>query len=147
MQFESRVALAGLRLKSAPEDVRSLPLTKGTAVDGGAVAITATGETCKAVESGDTDFGIVVFQHIGKSGKTADGKGEAYIVNDTVPVMTKGRIWVKPAETIAARGKAAKVYVTPTGGLSAVAASNFELVGAFWDVPSNADGLAVVDLG
>lgn len=147
MQFESRVALAGLRLKSAPEDVRSLPLTKGTAVDGGAVAITATGETCKAVESGDTDFGIVVFQHIGKSGKTADGKGEAYIVNDTVPVMTKGRIWVKPVEAITARGKAAKVYVTPTGGLSAVAASNFELVGAFWDVPSNADGLAVVDLG
>lgn len=148
MQFENRVAIAGLRLKSTPEDVRSLPLQgDGIAVDGGAVAIADNGETCKAVTGSETEFGIVVFQHIGKSGKTADKKAEAYIEFDVVPVMTKGRIWVKPAEPIVARGKTAKVYVTADGQLSATSEGNTEFVGAFWDVPSNTDGLAVVDLG
>lgn len=149
MQFESRVAVAGLRLKSTPEDVRSLPLTSvGTVIDGAAVAIAVTGETCEVVTAGATDFGIVVFQHIGKSGKTTDGKAEAYVKNDVLPVMTQGRIWVKPNEVITARGKAAKVYVnTTTGTLGKTSAGSTELVGAFWDVPTNADGLAVVNLG
>jgi hypothetical protein len=149
MQFESRVAIAGMRLKSTPEDVRSLPLTStGIVIDGAAVAIAATGETCTAVTSGATDFGVVVFQHVGKSGKTTDGKYEAYTKNDVLPVMTQGRVWVKPNEAITARGKAAKVYVnTTTGTLGKTATGNTELVGAFWDVPTNSDGLAVVHLG
>ena len=149
MQFESRVAVAGLRLKSTPEDVRSLPLTSvGTVIDGAAVAIAVTGETCEVVTAGATDFGIVVFQHVGKSGRTTDGKAEAYIQHDTLPVMTQGRIWVKPSETITARGGAAKVYVTAaTGALSQTSAGNIEVVGAYWDAPTNSDGLAVVHLG
>lgn len=147
MQHETRVALSGLRLKSKASDIRSLPFAgSGMAIDGNAVAITGTGETCKAVASGDTDFGVVVFQNISKSGKTADGKAEAYVEFDVVPVMTEGRIWVKPAEPITKRGKDAKVYVTTTGQLSAVDEGNTEFKGAFWDVPSNDDGLAVVNL-
>lgn len=147
MQHETRVALEGLRLKSKASDIRSLPFAgTGMATDGNAVAITATGETCKAVASGDTDFGIVVFQNIGKSGRTADKKAEAYVEFDVVPVMTEGRIWVRPAEPVTTRGKDAKVYVTPTGQLSATAAGNTEFKGAYWDVPTNDDGLAVVSL-
>lgn len=148
MQYETRMAIAGLRLKSTPEDVRSLPLTENiTVIDGQAVSILATGETCGKAAA-DTQIGVVVFQHIGKSGRTADGKTEAYIQHDTLPVMTQGRIWVKPSETITARGPAAKVYVTAaTGALSQTALGNIEVVGAYWDVPTNADGLAVVHLG
>lgn len=148
MQYETRMALAGLRLKSTPEDVRSLPLTENvTVADGEAVSILATGETCGKAATGN-QIGVVVFQHIGKSGRTADGKAEAYVQHDTVPVMTQGRIWVKPSETITARGKAAKVYVTAaTGALSQTSAGNIEVVGAYWDVPTNSDGLAVVHLG
>jgi len=149
MQFESRVAIAGMRLKSTPEDVRSLPLTStGIVIDGAAVAIADTGETCTAVTAEATDFGIVVFQHVGKSGKTTDAEAEAYIKGDTLPIMTQGRIWVKPNEAIVARGKAAKVYVNAsTGTLGKTATGNTELLGAFWDVPTNADGLAIVNLG
>ena len=148
MQYETRMALAGLRLKSTPEDVRSLPLTENvTVIDGQAVSILATGETCGKAATGN-QIGVVVFQHIGKSGRTADGKAEAYIQHDTLPVMTQGRIWVKPSEAITARGQAAKVYVTAaTGALSQTAAGNIEVVGAYWDVPTNSDGLAVVHLG
>lgn len=148
MQNESRMAIAGLRLKSTPEDVRSLPLTENVKViDGETVAILATGETCGKAVANATGFGVVVFQHIGKSGRTTDNKAEAYIQYDTLPVMTRGRIWVKPNETITARGKAAKVYVNvTTGTLGQTAGTNTELVGAFWDVPTNSDGLAVVNL-
>ena len=149
MQHETRMAIAGLRLKSTPEDVRSLPLTENVKViDGETVSILATGETCGKAAANATGFGVVVFQHIGKSGRTADGKAEAYIKNDTLPVMTEGRIWVKPNEVITARGAAAKVYVKVADGtLGKTAAGNTELVGAYWDVPTNADGLAVVHLG
>lgn len=148
MQHETRMAIAGLRLKSTPEDVRSLPLTENvTVIDGEAVSVLATGETCGKAAEGN-QIGVVVFQHIGKSGRTADGKAEAYIQYDTLPVMTQGRIWVKPSETITARGPAAKVYVTAaTGALSQTSAGNIEVVGAYWDVPTNSDGLAVVHLG
>lgn len=148
MQHETRMAIAGLRLKSTPEDVRSLPLTENVKViDGEAVSVLATGETCGKAATGN-QIGVVVFQHIGKSGRTTDNKAEAYIQYDTLPVMTRGRIWVKPSEVITARGKAAKVYVTAaTGALSQTATGNIEVVGAFWDVPTNSDGLAVVNLG
>ena len=148
MQHETRMAIAGLRLKSMPEDVRSLPLTENvTVIDGEAVSVLATGETCGKAAAGN-QIGVVVFQHIGKSGRTADGKAEAYIKNDTLPIMTEGRIWVKPNEVITARGVAAKVYVNTTNGtLGKTAAGNTEVVGAYWDVPTNSDGLAVVRLG
>ncbi len=148
MQHETRMAIAGLRLKSTPEDVRSLPLTENvTVIDGQAVSVLPTGETCGKAAAGN-QIGVVVFQHIGKSGRTADGKAEAYVQYDTLPVMTQGRIWVKPSEVITARGAAAKVYVTAaTGALSQTAEGNIEVVGAYWDVPTNSDGLAVVHLG
>ena len=148
MQHETRMAIAGLRLKSTPEDVRSLPLTENiTVVDGQAVSVLATGETCGAAAAGK-QIGVVVFQHVGKSGRTADGKAEAYVQYDTLPVMTQGRIWVKPSEVITARGAAAAVYVNVADGTLGQTAKSGTLVpNAYWDVPTNSDGLAVVHLG
>ncbi|AGH57509.1 hypothetical protein PSYG_00048 [Psychrobacter phage pOW20-A] len=149
MQHETRMAIAGLRLKSTPEDVRSLPLTENvTVIDGETVSVLATGETCGKAAANATGFGVVVFQHIGKSGRTADGKAEAYIQHDTLPVMTQGRIWVKPNEAITARGTAAAVYVNVADGTLGQTAESGTLVpNAYWDVPTNSDGLAVVHLG
>lgn len=149
MLTDYKIAIPGLQLISKADDIRSLGFKgAGKGLDGGAVAINDDGITCKAVEAGDTDFGVIVFHHIGKSGRTEDGKAEAYIAGDVPPVMVMGRVWVKPAETITAIGKAAKVYVVAdTGELSSTAEGNIELVGAYWDTPSNSDGLAVVNLG
>jgi len=148
MQHETRMAIAGLRLKSTPEDVRSLPLTENvTVIDGETVSVLATGETCGKAATGN-QIGVVVFQHIGKSGRTTDNKAEAYIQYDTLPVMTQGRIWVKPNEAITARGTAAAVYVNVADGTLGQTAESGTLVpNAYWDVPTNSDGLAVVHLG
>lgn len=141
------IAIEGMRLISTPEDVRSFALQgAGVVSDGDAVAINDDGDTCKAVTGGEAEFGIVVLHHVGKSGKNEEGK-DAYIQYDVLPVMTKGRIWVRPDGEVASRGKTEKVYVTAEGKLSAVEEGNTELVGAFWDIPKNSDGLAVVDLG
>ena len=149
MQNEYNVAIAGLRLLSKPSEIRSLPYQGDViAIDGQAVAIGADGETCTNVTADSTDFGVIVFHHIGKSGRTADGKAEAYVKFDVPPVMTVGRVWVKPNEPITARGKAAKVYVNTTDGtLGQTAEGATEWVGAYWDVLTNNDGLAVVNLG
>lgn len=149
MLGQYKIAIPGLQLLSKADDIRSLGLKgAGKAVDGGVVAINGDGETCSKVAAGSKDFGVVVFHHIGKSGRTDDNKDEAYIAGDVLPVMVMGRIWVKPGEVITATGKAAKVYVNTTDGtLGQTADSNTELLGAYWDTPNNSDGLAIVNLG
>lgn len=149
MFSEYKISTPGMRLLSKANDIRSLPFNgDGYAVDGSVVAINADGVTSSKVVAGSKDFGVVVSHHTGKSGRSEDGKIEAYIAGDIPPVMTMGRIWVKPDEVITARGKEAKVYVnTTTGLLSQTAAGNTELFGAYWDQPDNSDGLAVVNLG
>lgn len=152
MRNEIKMALPGLRLKSTPEDVRSMPMAgAGLIEDGLAVADNGNGEQCCVNDGTKRPIGIVVHQNIGKNGKTAAGK-EAYQQYDVVPVMTHGRIWVKPNDTITATG--AKVYVrtsnpttnAPIGSLQVAATDGDELVGATWDSLTNADGLAVVQL-
>jgi hypothetical protein len=152
MQQYADVAIAGLRLKSTPEDVRSMPMTgAGTVSDATAVCDAGNGEQCAAPDGTLRPVGIVVFQNIGKSGKGADGR-EAYQQYDVVPVMRVGRIWVKPTAVITATG--GKVYVRtanadsthPIGSLQPSATDGTELVGATWDSISNADGLAIVQL-
>lgn len=149
MRTNYLIAIAGLQLLSKADDIRALGVKgAGKIEDGSVVSLNDDGETCSKVTTGNTDFGIVVFQHIGKSGRTDDNKAEAYIAGDVAPVMVMGRVWVKPSETITDVGKAAKVYVTAaTGALSKTADGNIELVGAYWDTPTNSDGLAVVNLG
>ena len=149
MLTEYRIAIPGLELLSKANDVRSLPFRgEGKVADGGVVAINADGVTCSKVAAESKDFGVVVFHHVGKSGRTDDSKAEAYVDGDVAPVMTMGRIWVKPNEVITARGKAAKVYVNTTDGtLGQTAEGGTEFIGAYWDTPNNSDGLAIVNLG
>lgn len=146
------VAIAGLRLKSTPEDVRSMPMTgAGTVSDGTAVCDAGNGEQCAKPDGVLRPVGIVVFANIGKNGTGADGK-EAYQQYDVVPVMRVGRIWVKPNAAVTSTG--GKVYVrtasatteAPLGSLQPSATNGTELVGATWDSISNADGLAIVQL-
>lgn len=149
MLSQYKIAIPGLQLLSKADDIRSLPFQgAGKAVDGGVVAINADGETSSKVVAGSKDFGVVVFHHIGKSGRTDDNKAEAYIAGDVPPVMVVGRVWVKAGEVITKRGKEAKVYVNTTDGtLMQTATGNTEFLGAYWDQPNNSDGLAVVNLG
>jgi len=152
MQQYADVALAGLRLKSTPEDVRSMPMTgAGTVSDGTAVCDAGNGEQCAKPDGVLRPVGIVVFQNIGKNGTGADGK-EAYKQHDIVPVMRVGRVWVKPNAAVTATGGA--VYVrtasatteAPLGSLQTSATNGTLLANATWDSISNADGLAIVQL-
>lgn len=148
MQFESKVSVAGMRLNSTPEDVRSLPYTgDGKVIDGQLVQINDDGETCGDVTAATKNYGVVVFSNIGKSGRSVDNKSEAYIKGDVLPVMVMGRIWVTPSETITAIGKAAKVYAHNTDGtVGQTAADSIEVAGWYYSVPTNADGNAIIHL-
>lgn len=152
MQLNSKVAIPGQRVKSTPEDVRSMPMAgTGTLSDGDVVTDAGDGVRCATVRDSLRPVGIVVHQHIGKSGTNAAGK-DAYKQYDVPPVMRGGRVWVKPAVPITATG--GKVYVrtangttdNPIGSLQTSASDGTELVGATWDSISNADGLAIVQL-
>ena len=149
MGYFNNVAIAGLRLKSTPEDVRSLTY-RGTKklVDGALVAISADGRSCTDVVAETKDFGVVLFQHIGKSGRTEDGSAEAYINGDMPPVMVKGRIWIKPAAAVTTRGRDAKVYfaTADTSKMTPTAEDGTAIGGFMFDSLTNEDGLAVIDI-
>lgn len=149
MGYYNQVAIAGLRLKSTPEDVRSLTYRGNKKLaDGDLVAISDDGRSCEDVVADTKDFGVVLFQHIGKSGRTDDNQAEAYVNGDMPPIMVQGRIWVKPNAVVTTRGRTAKVYfdaanpakLTPTAtGNTAVAGFNFDSL-------TDADGLAVIQI-
>lgn len=149
MSYYDRVALAGLQLKSTPQDVRSLTYV-GTKkiIDGALVAIGADGITCTDVVAGTKDFGVVMFQHIGKSGRTDDNKAEAYVNGDSLPVMVQGRIWVKPAKAVTTRGREAKVYfaTADTSTMTPTALDGTAISGFMWDTLTNEDGLAIITI-
>lgn len=152
MQLNSNVAYVGQRLKSTPEDVRSMPMAgAGVVNDGDAVVDFGDGVRCGAVEGSKRIIGIVVLQHIGKNGRDAQGN-EVYQQYDTVPVMRSGRIWVKVTDKVSTTG--GKVYVRtsspdeqhPLGSIQTTSENATELVGASFDSISNADGLAIITL-
>lgn len=152
MQLNSKEAVIGQRLKSTPEDVRSMPMTgAGTLNDGQVVCDAGDGVRCATVDGVLRPVGIAVHQHIGKNGTDANGN-EAYQQYDVVPVMRVGRIWVKPAVTITATG--GKVYVrtangtvnNPIGSYQTAATDGTEFIGATWDSISSADGMAIIQL-
>lgn len=152
MQLNAGVAIAGMRLKSLPEEVQSMAMSgSGTVSDGTAVCDAGDGVKCAKPDGTLRPIGLVMFQNIGKSGKDADGK-EAYQQYDIVPVMRVGRQWVKPTSAVTATG--GKVYVRtasadsthPLGSLQPGSTSGTELVGASWDTITGDDGLAIVRL-
>ncbi|MFX5816806.1 hypothetical protein ABTE26_17925 [Acinetobacter baumannii] len=72
-------AIPGMRARlHMPEEILSLPVAgTGVVSDGEVVVQSADGKTVSAVtEATNTKFGVVVFQHVGKSGKNALGKGK-----------------------------------------------------------------------
>lgn len=149
MGYFDRIAIAGMRLLSTPEDVRSLTYRGNKKLaDGALVAIADDGTSCTDVTATTKNFGVVVFQHAGKSGRTDDNKAEAYLNGDMPPVMVQGRIWVKPDAAVTARGRDSKVYFSATDNSAmspTVVAEN--VVGGFmWDTLTNEDGLAVVHI-
>ncbi|MEL1598991.1 hypothetical protein V2W64_12595, partial [Acinetobacter baumannii] len=70
-------AIPGMRARlHMPEEILSLPVAgTGVVSDGEVVVQSADGKTVSAVTGAtNTKFGVVVFQHVGKSGKNALGK-------------------------------------------------------------------------
>lgn len=94
---DDAIALAGQRIKSAPEEVLSLPLMVEPSypvTDGSIIYLTDDKKGCTTTQNASAGFvGVVVLHNIGKSGKTSDG--ETYQKGDVVPVMVKGKIWAE----------------------------------------------------
>lgn len=103
LKGDDAIALAGQRVKSAPEEVLSLPLMIEPTYpvkDGSVIYLTADKKGCTTVQNANAGFvGVVVLHNIGKTGK--NGNDEVYQKGDIVPVMIKGKIWaeVKTAVT------------------------------------------------
>lgn len=93
---DDAIAVAGMRVKSMPEEVLSLPLVVEPAYavkDGSVIYLTADKKGCTTTQNTTVGFvGVVVAQGIGKSGRT--NSTDSYIKGDVVPVMVKGKIWV-----------------------------------------------------
>ncbi|MFH3860347.1 structural cement protein Gp24 [Acinetobacter nosocomialis] len=147
-------AIPGMRARlHMPEEILSLPVAgTGVVSDGEVVVQSADGKTVSAVTGAtNTKFGVVVFQHVGKTGKNALGK-EAYQAKDCAPVMQIGSIWVKPSAPVIDIN--AKVYVrtanptaqAPLGSLSSAALDSTELPNASWETITGPDGLAILRL-
>lgn len=100
LQGDDLIALPGMRVKSMPEEVLSLPLVAEPSypvVDGSPIYLTADKKGCTTVQNAtDGFFGVVVLNQVGKTGKT--GKDDSYVKGDVVPVMVKGKIHV-PVKT------------------------------------------------
>jgi hypothetical protein len=142
MSIQDKNAVAGLRLISTPEDVRSMPMaTVGLVAEGVAVADAGDGLRCAAIDGTLRPIGITVRADIGKTGVDTNGN-EAWKQYDTVPVMRVGRVWVKPAVPITATGVAVHVLADGQLGLT----GGQPLVGATWDSVTSVDGLAIVQL-
>lgn len=87
LKGDDAIAVAGMRVKSMPEEVLSLPLLVDPAYpvkDGSVVYLTADKKGCTTVQNAAAGYvGIVVLY----------GPVDSYKKGDVVPVMVKGKIW------------------------------------------------------
>lgn len=87
LKGDDAIAVAGMRVKSMPEEVLSLPLLVDptyTVKDGSVVYLTADKKGCTTVQNVGAGYvGIVVL----------NGMIDSYKKGDVVPVMVRGKIW------------------------------------------------------
>lgn len=100
LKGDDAIAIAGMRVKSMPEEVLSLPLLVDPAYpvkSGSLIYLTADKKGATTTQNVAAGFvGIVVHNNgVGANGK--DGADDAYIKGDVVPVMVKGKIWAPSA--------------------------------------------------
>ena len=99
---DNAIALAGQRVKSAPEEVLSLPLMVEPTYevkDGSPIYLTDDKKGCTTTQNAKAGYvGVVVLHNIGKTGKGSNG--EYYQKGDVVPVMVKVKIWVAVKDAV-----------------------------------------------
>lgn len=87
LKGDDAIAVAGMRVKSMPEEVLSLPLMVDPAypvVDGSVIYLTDDKKGCTTTQNVNAGYvGIVVL----------NGLIDSYKQGDVVPVMVKGKIW------------------------------------------------------
>ncbi|WLG12776.1 hypothetical protein Q6344_09165 [Psychrobacter cibarius] len=87
LKGDDAIAVAGMRVKSMPEEVLSLPLMVDPAypvVDGSVIYLTDDKKGCTTTQNVNAGYvGIVVLY----------GPVDSYKKGDVVPVMVKGKIW------------------------------------------------------
>lgn len=114
LKGDDAIAVAGMRVKSMPEEVLSLPLMVDPAypvVDGSVIYLTADKKGCTTTQNVAAGYvGIVVL----------NGLIDSYKKGDVVPVMVKGKIWspsvvaVTDLTTIVGANAVGKITATTT---------------------------------
>ena len=134
LKGDDAIALAGMRVKSMPEEVLSLPLMVNPAypvVDGSVIYLTADKAGCTTTQNVSAGYvGIVVL----------NGLIDSYKKGDVVPVMVKGKIWspsvakITDLTTVVGANAVGKITATTTaiggvrfGGLS-VGSQNLTII-------------------
>lgn len=93
LKGDDLIAVAGMRVKSMPEEVLSLPLVVDPSypvTDGAVIYLTDDKKGCTTTRNATAGYvGAVVLNQVGKSGNANN-----YIKGDVVPVMVKGKLYV-----------------------------------------------------
>lgn len=116
LKGDDAIALPGMRVKSAPEEVLSLPLMVDPTYevkDGSVIYLTADKQGATTVQNTAAGFVGIVVKH---------GLIDSYKKGDVVPVMVKGKIWspVTTAITDLATPVGANATGQLTGALTAI---------------------------
>lgn len=109
---DDAIAVPGMRVKSMPEEVLSLPLLVDPTYevkDGSVIYLTADKKGCTTVQNVGAGYvGIVVL----------NGSIDSYKKGDVVPVMVKGKVWspsvAKITDLTTAVGATATGQITAT---------------------------------
>lgn len=117
------IAVSGMRVKSMPEEVLSLPLIVEPAypvVSGTPIFLTDDKKACTTDQNVNAGYvGAVVLHQVGMT-----GKNDTYAKGDVVPVMVKGKLWVAVADKVTDLGANVGVQggTFSTGGTQAAGA-------------------------
>lgn len=111
LKGDDAIALPGMRVKSAPEEVLSLPLLVDPdyeVKDGSVIYLTADKQGATTVQNTAAGYVGIVVKH---------GVIDSYKKGDVVPVMVKGKVWAPV--TTAITDLATVVGANETGQLAA----------------------------
>lgn len=142
-------AFAGLLYGIGPKIVDSFAVEDAKGIDAGVAVIRGT-DTERQVKAASTSgdgakvIGVTLHTHVEQP-----ATGNYYPAEDVIPVVTKGRIWVKTGDAVKA-GDAANVKLADGTFVSTeVSAGTIEALGCGAKFITSCDkaGLAVVEIG
>jgi hypothetical protein len=136
-------AYEGMVANSEHENVISRQVETAGGIGFGKVAVQGTDDNQIRVSAAGRAFrGITIASHFAGFASGSQGTKDAFDQYETVPVLTKGTIWVLASVAVAVGDPV--YYVPATGVLTNVATANTAIPGAIWDSSTTGAALAKI---